>query len=395
MQSDKAEKTNQEKLYRFIQTKTYPEADSHSYIDDETNGFREHAWSDEQYGKGNYTDESSYVKHMPDGYEVDLKKNYTIPKKKAAKSEKSESTEKKDKKSDSTESNSKKKTNSGAKELNETQIQNRLEKAMKDTYDKKDKKSKSSFVEVFNPAVLNEQHGSPNLDQNSGGKPIYPAKDSHSTIEPYNQRDHAFNDEQYHNSSEKTWNESSPNGMPLADTYAFNAFKGHPIYPAKDSHSEILPYNQRDHAFNDEQYHNSSEKTWNESTPNGMPLADTYAFNAIKGHPIYPAKDSHSEILPYNQRDHAFNDEQYHNSSEKTWNESSPNGMPLADTYAFNALSGHPIYPAKDSHSTIEPYNQRDHAFNDEQYHNSSEKTWNESSPNGMPLADTYAFNSI
>jgi hypothetical protein len=79
-----------------------------------------------------------------------------------------------------------------------------------------------------------------------------------------------------------------------------------PIYPAKDSHSEILPYNQRDHAYNTEQYTNSSEKTWNESSPDGMPLSGTYAQR-----PIYPAKDSHSEILPYDQRDHAFNTEQY------------------------------------------------------------------------------------
>jgi len=84
--------------------------------------------------------------------------------------------------------------------------------------------------------------------------------------------------------------------MPLADTYAFWA--AHPIYPAKDSASEILPYNQRDHAWNTEQYQNSSEKSWKESTPSGMPLAGTYAFH-YKG-PIYPAKDSQSEILPYN-----------------------------------------------------------------------------------------------
>ena len=124
--------------------------------------------------------------------------------------------------------------------------------------------------------------------------------------------------------------------MPLADTYAFHAKGVKPIYPAKDSSSQILPYDQREHAFNDEQYYNSSEKTWNESSPNGMPLADTYAFNVRRNRPIYPAKDSSSQILPYDQREHAFNDEQYYNSSEKTWNESSPNGMPLADTYAFN-----------------------------------------------------------
>lgn len=103
--------------------------------------------------------------------------------------------------------------------------------------------------------------------------------------------------------------------MPLADTYAF--WSQRPIYPAKDSASEILPYNQRDHAWNSEQYHNSSEKSWQASTPAGMPLAGTYAFHSKA--PIYPAKDSQSEILPYNQRDHAWNDEQYTNSSEKSW----------------------------------------------------------------------------
>lgn len=118
--------------------------------------------------------------------------------------------------------------------------------------------------------------------------------------------------------------------MPLAGTYAFN--QKAPIYPAKDSQSEILPYNQRDHAWNDEQYYNSSEKSWQASTPAGMPLAGTYAFNAKQ---IYPAKDSQSEILPYNQRDHAWNVEQYTNSSEKSWQASTPAGMPLAGTYAF------------------------------------------------------------
>lgn len=114
--------------------------------------------------------------------------------------------------------------------------------------------------------------------------------------------------------------------MPLKGTYAQK-----PIYPAKDSQSEILPYNQREHAFNDEQYTNSSEKGWQADTPNGMPLAGTYAQRPGR---IYPAKDSQSEILPYNQRDHAFNDEQYTNSSEKGWQADTPNGMPLAGTYA-------------------------------------------------------------
>ena len=82
-----------------------------------------------------------------------------------------------------------------------------------------------SFAEVFkkvmNPPNANEQHASPNANPVGSVRSIYPAKDSHSEILPYSQRDHAFNDEQYFNSSEKTWNESSPNGMPLADTYSF------------------------------------------------------------------------------------------------------------------------------------------------------------------------------
>ena len=116
-----------------------------------------------------------------------------------------------------------------------------------------------------------------------------------------------------------------------------------PIYPAKDSHSEILPYNQRDHAYNEDQYDMSHLKTWNESRPSGYFNAS--AFFAREA-PIYPAKDSHSEILPYDQREHAFNDEQYYNSSEKSWNASSPNGMDLSGTYGFYAKGNKPIYPA-------------------------------------------------
>ena len=36
-------------------------------------------------------------------------------------------------------------------------------------------------------------------------KQIYPVKDSHSYIEPYNQRDHAFSHNQYDTSDEVQW----------------------------------------------------------------------------------------------------------------------------------------------------------------------------------------------
>jgi len=107
--------------------------------------------------------------------------------------------------------------------------------------------------------------------------------------------------------------------MDLSDTYSFNMKAERPIYPPKDSSSQILPYNQRDHAWNDEQWFNSSlnEKTWNESTPNGMDLSDTYSFNSQKQGQlqfmsIQEALDkyrveTHSKIIPYVVRDHAWN----------------------------------------------------------------------------------------
>lgn len=119
-----------------MQSVSYPESDSHSYIDDVNNGFREHAWSEEQYATKNYTDSSSYIKHMPDGYEVDLKEDYKIPKKKNKTS--SESSSKKKKSNSTKKSDSSKKEHKKAKPLNETQIQDKFEKAIKDTYPKKE-----------------------------------------------------------------------------------------------------------------------------------------------------------------------------------------------------------------------------------------------------------------
>jgi hypothetical protein len=46
---------------------------------------------------------------------------------------------------------------------------------------------------------------------------------------------------------------------------------------------------------------------------------DSKKINVENTQPIYPAKDSKSEILPYNQRDHAWNEEQHTNSSETSW----------------------------------------------------------------------------
>lgn len=158
---------------------------------------------------------------MPKGYKLDLKEAYAIPKSKHANSTASTNKTKKANKTsedeaesptaanESSESNEsatanktsnetsessgdetitdlskKSKKKNATKELNETQIQARFDKAIDDTY---------SFAQAFklNPSPHNEQHG----ESNSDFKLIYPAKDSHSEILPYNQRDHAYNED--------------------------------------------------------------------------------------------------------------------------------------------------------------------------------------------------------
>jgi len=70
-----------------------------------------------------------------------------------------------------------------------------------------------------------------------------------------------------------------------------------PVYP-------VAPGAYREHAWNDEQYHNSNEGTWEEETksPSGYQNKLIPGFYQKK---TYPA-GTHSWIEPYNQRDHAW-----------------------------------------------------------------------------------------
>jgi hypothetical protein len=49
-------------------------------------------------------------------------------------------------------------------------------------------------------------------------------------------------------------------------------------YPSKDSHSEILPYNQREHSWNIDEYDQSNEKTWHHETHNPSGYQVTPSF---------------------------------------------------------------------------------------------------------------------
>jgi len=145
--------------------------------------------------------------------------------------------------------------------------------------------------------------------------------------------------------------------MPLADTYSFASIrKPTEIYPAKDSASEILPYNQRDHAFSDEQYYNSSEKSWKADTPNGMPLSGTYAaqteqksgqlqFMSIKEALDRFRVETDSKIIPYVVRDHAWNFDHHDKTNFYRYKEDAPNGYKEDMKYITPHPTNQPIPP--------------------------------------------------
>ena len=74
------------------------------------------------------------------------------------------------------------------------------------------------------------------------------------------------------------------------------------IYPIKDQKSWIEPYNQRDHAWNTEQHDQSHDKTWDHETKNPS------GYQVLPGSLMetrYPV-ETHSKIIPYKQREHAW-----------------------------------------------------------------------------------------
>ena len=133
---------------------------------------------------------------------------------------------------------------------------------------------------------------------------IYPIKDQKSWIEPYNQRDHAWNTEQHDQSHHKTWDHETknPSGYQVLPGSLHQMQRQHMIYPIKDQKSWIVPYNQRDHAWNTEQHDQSHDKTWDHETKNPS------GYQVLPGSLMetrYPV-ETHSKIIPYKQREHAW-----------------------------------------------------------------------------------------
>ncbi len=181
-------------------------------------------------------------------------------------------------------------------------------------------------------------------------------------------REHAWTDEQYNNSNEAEWEEETKH--PSGYQKSKKSFLQKKTYPA-GTHSWIKPYHQRDHAWSDEQHENSDEETWDAETktPTGYKVTPSFTQKAT-----YPSKDSHSWIEPYSQRDHAWNVEEHDQSDERSWKHESqhPSGYQVTpDSFAQRKT-----YPSKDSHSWIEPYSQRDHAWNVEEHDQPDERAW-------------------
>ena len=225
-------------------------------------------------------------------------------------------------------------------------------------------------------------------------KQIYPVRDSTSYISPYSQRDHSWNDAQYNQSNEVTWSGETNttagdhidwvanDGGRLAPAAA-GALAQKQIYPVKDSTSYISPYSQRDHSWNDAQYNQSNEVTWSKET--NTTAADHIDWVANDGGRLAPAAagvlaqqkwipfhDHQSTISAYNHSDDAWTSNQADKSNEAEWKahiaavgsdyldsaeKASETITPNANPLAALVQKNNTIYPVKDSHSYIDPYN--------------------------------------
>ena len=198
---------------------------------------------------------------------------------------------------------------------------------------------------------------------------------------PYVQRDHSWNEDEFDMSSEKKWDTETK--KPTKDTHYEPSFAQKRTYPSKDSHSEVTPYVQRDHSWNEDEFDMSSEKKWDTETK--KPTKDTHYEPSFAQKGTYPSKDSHSEVTPYVQRDHSWNEDEFDMSSEKKWDTETK--KPTKDThYEPSFVQKDTVirtYPSKDSHSEILPYKHREeHAWTHDQYDQSNKKTWDHETKN-------------
>lgn len=198
-------------------------------------------------------------------------------------------------------------------------------------------------------------------------------KDSHSYVDPYNQRDHAWNETQHNHSNEVEW--SRETNKTAADyTHVVNneggrlapalAQKVQATYPAKDSHSYITPYSQRDHSWTDKQYDHSDEVKWSAETnttaadhidhvkneaPSRLVPAAANASTLAQQKEKYRV-ETHSVIIPYVVRDNAWNFDHHDNSNFTRYKEDIPAGYAASQDFVDP-----PVIPDGTTNTTLLP----------------------------------------
>jgi hypothetical protein len=219
-------------------------------------------------------------------------------------------------------------------------------------------------------------------------------------VTPYVQRDHSWNEDEFDMSSEKKWDTETK--KPTKDTHYEPSFAQKGTYPSKDSHSEVTPYVQRDHSWNEDEFDMSSEKKWDTETK--KPTKDThYEPSFVQKDTVirtYPSKDSHSEILPYKHREEqAWTHDQYDQSNKKTWDHETknPSGYQVQPGFAQVDQNPQSIADAKrmedyrvETHSKVIPYVVRDHSWNFDEHDQVDFARYKQDTPDGYKEHLTY-----
>lgn len=180
---------------------------------------------------------------------------------------------------------------------------------------------------------------------------------------------------------------SASNNAPAANATTAAAFMATRLpgseatYPIRDSHSWIEPYYPRDHAYTWPQYQVSNESAYLNDVPAGQ---HQYPYDTQESIRARMASRINGSYANENMTD-VFKTLGLHNNDSSSL--SASNNITNINAAAFMAsrLPGsEATYPIRDSHSWIEPYYPRDHAYTWPQYQVSNESAYLNDVPAGQ-----------
>jgi len=179
---------------------------------------------------------------------------------------------------------------------------------------------------------------------------------------------------------------SASNNAPVANaTAAFMATRlpgSEATYPIRDSHSWIEPYYPRDHAYTWPQYQVSNESAYLNDVPAGQ---HQYPYDTQESIRARMASRINGSYANENMTD-VFKTLGLHNNDSSSLSASNNiTNINAASTFIASRLPGsEATYPIRDSHSWIEPYYPRDHAYTWPQYQVSNESAYLNDVPAGQ-----------